>query len=169
MAKRIDWSAFRHHLTDERQRLQDLCPAEMTVYVSVVAYCYSVPVYTVGISCRDHDIAGHGEGTSSRLGRSETGCTATQAEGVDVIPQTQREQFVALLHELSEEYTPWAVMLVFADTMRDVFRRMEHDEAMERTAKRPGKAKKLADKAGPREPLPCPLCGTPSGCHCLIT
>lgn len=52
-----------------------------------------------------------------------------------MIPQTQREQLVALLHEFSEEYSPWAVLLVFADTMRDVFRRMEHDEAMEGTAR----------------------------------
>lgn len=70
-----------------------------------------------------------------------------------MIPQTQREQFVALLHELSDTYSPWAVMLVFADTMRDVFRRMEHDEAMEQRAKRPRKAKKLADKAGPMAPV----------------
>jgi hypothetical protein len=71
-----------------------------------------------------------------------------------VIPQTQREQLVALLHEYSEEYSPWAVMLVFADTMRDVFRRMEHDEAMERTAKqRPKRARKQADKAGPMAPV----------------
>lgn len=67
MAKRTDFADYRYRLSDERQRLQDLCPAGMRVYVSLTCYCWSMPAYTVGISWDSHDIAGHGEGMTPAL------------------------------------------------------------------------------------------------------
>jgi hypothetical protein len=67
MAKRTDWSDFRHRLSDETERLMGLLPDGMRLWCSVHAYGVCVPQYSVGISWDAEKLIESGEGSTPTL------------------------------------------------------------------------------------------------------
>lgn len=63
MAKKPDWSALRHHFTDERERLQAMLPDGWRCDLSLASYSHgSVPTYGVTLEHDEENIRVYGSG-----------------------------------------------------------------------------------------------------------